>query len=284
MGLFGRRGDREGAGLPLPEGGIRRYGVLLATHFWKLVELNLLFILFSIPIVTLPAALCGVNRVCVLLIRNGYCFVWGDFWEEFRRSFRRSLLPALLFALLLFVGYYAMSLGLSNAGLPDWSVLFWAVGIAASAAGICWGGYFFVLVALLDQKNKVVLKNARLLCMVNPFKAFVVLAAVAVMVFLLAALMPLGVLAQPINIDNNPNQPGYVVPSQQRMQNQMQVQQQQQQSMLKQDLNNQTRTQQQHLQNQLKTNQQRAAQGGNLNAQPQVLPNNNGGMLRQTNP
>ena len=100
MGLFGRRGDREGAGLPLPEGGIRRYGVLLATHFWKLVELNLLFILFSIPIVTLPAALCGVNRVCVLLIRNGYCFVWGDFWEEFRRSFRRSLFPALLFALL----------------------------------------------------------------------------------------------------------------------------------------------------------------------------------------
>jgi NADPH-dependent 2,4-dienoyl-CoA reductase/sulfur reductase-like enzyme len=100
----------------------------------------------------------------------------------------------------------------------------------------------------------------------------------------LAALMPLGVLAQPININNNPNQPGYVVPSQQRMQNEMKVQQQQQQSMLKQDLNNQTRSQQQHLQNQLQTNQQRAAQGGNLNAPQQVRPNNNGGMLRQTNP
>jgi hypothetical protein len=91
-------------------------------------------------------------------------------------------------------------------------------------------------------------------------------------------------LAQPINIDNNPNQPGYVVPSQQRMQNEMKVQQQQQQSMLKQNLNNQTRSQQQHLQNQLQTNQQRAAQGGNINPPQQVLPNNNGGMLRQTNP
>jgi predicted PurR-regulated permease PerM len=78
-------------------------------------------------------------------------------------------------------------------------------------------------------------------------------------ILFLAALMPLGVLAQPININNNPNQPGYVVPSQQRMQNEMKVQQQQQQSMLKQDLNNQTRSQQQHLQNQLQTNQQRAA-------------------------
>ena len=89
-------------------------------------------------------------------------------------------------------------------------------------------------------------------------------------ILFLAALMPLGVLAQPININNNPNQPGYVVPSQQRMQNEMKIQQQQQQSMLKQDLNNQTRSQQQHLQNQLQTNQQRAAQGGNLNAPQQV--------------
>lgn len=54
--------------------------------------------------------------------------------------------------------------------------------------------------------------------------------------------------------------------------------------MLKQNLNNQTRSQQQHLQNQLQTNQQRAAQGGNINPPQQVLPNNNGGMLRQTNP
>jgi hypothetical protein len=54
--------------------------------------------------------------------------------------------------------------------------------------------------------------------------------------------------------------------------------------MLKQDLNNQSRTQQQHLQTQLQNNQQRALQGGTLNSQQQVLPNTNGGMLRQTNP
>lgn len=99
--------------------------------------------------------------------------------------------------------------------------------------------------------------------------------------FFLAALMPLSVLAQPLNTTNNPNQPGYVVPSQQRMQNQMQVQQQQQQSMLKQDMQNQTRAQQQHLQTQLNNNQQRVTQSGNLNSSQQMLPNSNGGMLHQ---
>ena len=62
-------------------------------------------------------------------------------------------------------------------------------------------------------------------------------------------------------------------------------QQQQHQSMLKQDMQNQTRAQQQHLQTQLNNNQQRALQGGNVNSQQQVLPNSNGGMLqRQTTP
>ena len=72
MSLFGKRQNREGAGLPLPEGGFRRYAAVLGTNFWKLVRLNLIFILFSLPVVTIPAALCGVNRVCMLLIRNGY--------------------------------------------------------------------------------------------------------------------------------------------------------------------------------------------------------------------
>jgi uncharacterized protein YjdB len=105
-------------------------------------------------------------------------------------------------------------------------------------------------------------------------------------ILFLAALMPLTALAQPLNTTNNPNQPGYVVPSQQRMQNQMQTQQQQHQNMLKQDIQNQTRAQQQHLQTQLNNGQQRVTQSGNLNpSQQQVLPNSNGGMLpRRTTP
>lgn len=192
--LFGKQYQKEGAGLPLPEGGIRRYGALLTSHFWKLVELNLLFVLFSLPVVTLPAALCGMNRVCMLLIRNGYCFLWEEFWQEFRQSLRRSLLPAALFTLLLLAGYYFMSLGLTNAALPAWSMLFWAVGMAAAAAGICWGSYFFALLRLLEQKTALVLKNAWLLCMVNPLRSFAVLAIILAAGVFLAFLMLISVV------------------------------------------------------------------------------------------
>ena len=93
---------------------------------------------------------------------------------------------------------------------------------------------------------------------------------------ILTALLPFACLAQPINTLNNPNQPGYQIPTQQRMQTQMQTQQMQQKGMLNQQLKTQTQIQQQHLQTQINNNQQRIQQ-----SQPreQPLPNTNGGML-----
>ena len=68
---------------------------------------------------------------------------------------------------------------------------------------------------------------------------------------ILTALLPFVGFAQPINTLNNPNQPGYQIPSQQRMQTQMQTQQIQQKGMLNQQLKTQTQLQQQHLENQI---------------------------------
>lgn len=98
---------------------------------------------------------------------------------------------------------------------------------------------------------------------------------------ILAALLPFSAFAQPLNPTNNPNQPGYVIPSQQRMQTQMLNQQQQQQGMLRQQQQTQSRLQQQQLQSQINSNNQRvrASQPGALAPGQQMLPNTNGSML-----
>jgi len=122
----------------------------------------------------------------------------------------------------------------------------------------------------------------------------------------LAMLLPLSVFAQPINTINNPNQPGYQIPSQQRMQTQMLNQQSQQKGMLNQQLQTQTRMQQQHLESQINNNSQRvldsqinnnsqrmldsqinnnsqhmleSQQGMRDNSREQMLPNTSGSML-----
>lgn len=93
---------------------------------------------------------------------------------------------------------------------------------------------------------------------------------------ILTALLPFTALAQPLNTMNNPNQQGYVIPSQQRMQTEMMSQLQQQKGMLNQQLKTQTQMQQQNLQNQMNANTQRVQQG---QVREQPLPNHNGGML-----
>ncbi|WP_061707634.1 DUF2756 family protein [Pseudenterobacter timonensis] len=93
---------------------------------------------------------------------------------------------------------------------------------------------------------------------------------------ILTALLPFAALAQPLNTMNNPNQQGYVIPSQQRMQTEMMNRQEQQKGMLNQQLQTQTRIQHQNLQTQMNNNTQRIQQ-----TQPgqQMLPNTSPGML-----
>lgn len=102
---------------------------------------------------------------------------------------------------------------------------------------------------------------------------------------LFATLVPFACLAQPLNTTNNPNLPGYQIPSQQRTQTRMLNQQSQQQGMLKQQMQSQTCIQQQHLQTQLDNNAQRVrqAQPGALDSgSQQFLPNIGNGMLNKS--
>lgn len=104
------------------------------------------------------------------------------------------------------------------------------------------------------------------------------------MLMVIAALMPLSVLAQPLTPQQQQlsNDARMTNPSQQRQQQEMRLQQSQQQSMLRQNVQNQQQRQQQNLQNQIRSNNtmiQNSQPGKLLPRAEQTLPNTNGGML-----
>ena len=193
-GWFRNRFQKEGPGLPAPKEGWARVGVMAMTHFWRLVAANMLFVLFSLPVVTLPAALTALDRVCVVIYKDGNIFLWYEFWKEFKRSLLRSILPALGFALLLFGGYFFMSLANGNLQLGLVSVLLWSLGILMCAVAIILGEYFFVVLAVLDISVLGALKNAFILWLARPLRGLASLAIVLVLGFALAALMPIGIV------------------------------------------------------------------------------------------
>lgn len=196
-GFFERLGERrmtrEGAGLPAPEAGIRRYFYMLGTHFFKFVRLNLLFLLFSIPVVTLPASLTALDRVCIKLIRDGNCFLWADFIEEFRRSFAQSLPLGLLFGAGLAAAYYLVSLGISSLG-SIYGIVFLAAGIFLLAFTLVRGSWVFAMLAMLKLKNRDILKNARILALSEGGRSAGILAALIAVTAFAFFLFPISLI------------------------------------------------------------------------------------------
>lgn len=180
---------KEGNDRPVPQSGIARYWFLLMTHFWKLIAANLLFVIFSLPVITLPAALTALNRVCVKLVREGNCLLWPEFRDELRASLGSSLLLGLPYAALLAVSYYLLSLGISNAS-SVFGMLFSALGLCALFICVIFESWAFVLKAILALPNRDIRKNARVLAMLEIRRTLAALGIEALLLFLVFALFP----------------------------------------------------------------------------------------------
>ena len=67
---------------------------VIARNWWELIQLNLLVILFSLPLVTLPAALVAAGRICVLMLEDRPIYLGRDFLEAFRQRFGKATIQA----------------------------------------------------------------------------------------------------------------------------------------------------------------------------------------------
>lgn len=178
----------EGVTEPPPEKGIKRFGFLLRTHFWKLVTLNLLFLAFSIPVITIPAAICGMNRVLIKLWREGICFLWSDFWAEFKANLLKGIPFGMICALLLFASYYFFSLSISYGESLE---LFTAIiGFLLLGFTVLFGSYVFVFLPTLDLKNAHIARNAFILTIIEWKTNAVILGCLFGLAFIAAAFFP----------------------------------------------------------------------------------------------
>jgi uncharacterized membrane protein YesL len=135
--------------------------LLLCAKTWDIVRLNLLFVAFSIPVLTIPATLSGMTKVLMNTVRNGDADIWGDFFAEFKTGFLKSLKAGLAAGLPLaaavFAGYAAGVAG----GLAGTLGAAFAIvsGVYLYAAGC----YLFPLLAAVDLRVGQCVKNAFLL-------------------------------------------------------------------------------------------------------------------------
>lgn len=150
---------------PPPEKGAARFFFLLTTHSSKLFLLNLLFVLFSLPVITIPAALSGMNRVCMLLVREGVCFIWADFINEFKTSFFKSMPIFLSGAVFIGSACFCFVSGQNKEGLSFGLI---TIAVLFFIAGLLINCYSFAMLSLCKLRNKDILHNAISLIFLEP--------------------------------------------------------------------------------------------------------------------
>lgn len=103
MGFLKPNFEKEGKGVSkdTPEKtGFALFVDTLIREFWNLIKLNFLFLLFSIPIITIPASFAALTNVSMKIARQQHIFVFYDFKESFKKNWKQSSLLGIIFLLL----------------------------------------------------------------------------------------------------------------------------------------------------------------------------------------
>lgn len=165
MGLFNSY-LKEGPGIekdaPVRRGPALFFEILLR-EAWGLVKLNLLFVLFCLPVVTIGPALGGMTTVVMKMVRDKNSYVWRDFWDAFRQDFLRFWLLGLPGLVLLAALLVTLLVYLPRIGLGPLYVALFAAGLMLCfVGGLAWI-YVYPLAAVTDLSLNLVLKDALLL-------------------------------------------------------------------------------------------------------------------------
>ncbi|GHU53988.1 hypothetical protein FACS1894132_07770 [Clostridia bacterium] len=134
---------------------------ILGTRIWELFALNLLFMIFSIPLITIGPATCGIVRVTRNYATDKPTSLLTDFWKGFKENFGKSLLisiPTTIILLGCYAGfnlYFALAVTYSKA----WYVLL-GITVIIGIVVITMNFYAYLMLLFTELKILNIYKNA----------------------------------------------------------------------------------------------------------------------------
>lgn len=145
-------------------GGLARYVEGFFMNIGALLTANLLFVLCSLPLITVGPGLIALARICCQACRGEDVSPVRDFFKAFKQNLKAGLLLSITLVPVYLGQYLLLSSALGGylaqgTGLP--SLILFAVGFLGLN---CFAMYLLPLLAFLKADGGTVLRNAFLLC------------------------------------------------------------------------------------------------------------------------
>lgn len=159
------------------------------------ILLSLLWLAASVPIITVGASSTALYYAVHKVLRGEEGYAWQEFWRGFRMNWKQATVVWLIvlgIVLLQLVDILVFSLLLDSK--------IWIIFAVSLLLTLAWMQYLFPYIARIQDRTRVVLKNALILCGMYVILSIVLLAAFLAMIILPFAfpyLIPFAVLLFP---------------------------------------------------------------------------------------
>lgn len=137
-------------------------------NLWDLMILNWLWLLCSLPLITVGPASCALYYVTLKLVRGEAVYPVKDFFRTFRENLKPGLLLGLLAAALLVVAAGDAFFALQQTGMLQ--TVYLVIAVMVGALFLTLTCFTFPLQAMFENPLKTQLKNAFLLAFTAPGK------------------------------------------------------------------------------------------------------------------
>lgn len=164
-----------------------RFIELFKRKFWRLIELNLIYILFCIPIITFGPATAALTHIMRQFYLERPVFIFHDFLTAFKKNFKASIGIGIADLLVFFGAWFALSYYQEALQTSEYYWLLVGMLVAAIMIFTIMNFYIYLEIVALNLKMKAILKNAFFLSSIAIVKnlfTFMVSAVIIMVVFM----------------------------------------------------------------------------------------------------
>lgn len=173
---------------------------IFGNKFWKFFQINLIFFLFCIPVVTFGPALAAMTQVMRKFVIGEPIFVFHEFKEAFKKNFKQSFFVGVfdigLIVLILYnINFYVAAFE-SGQG-AEYKML---IAFSLAMAFIIYMMHFYIYpqIVALNLKIPQIIKNSFILMVAGIKRSFAAFFATAALVAMMALGLPYSLFALPL--------------------------------------------------------------------------------------
>lgn len=159
--------------------------------------LSLLWLLSSIPIITMGASFCALYNTVYKVIRFDRAGLWQEYWNSFRQNFKQATIAWLcLLAIYLLAGLSSLNAyALFELGeLPAWMLIL--LGIAVALVTM-WACFLFPCISRFHNTLGNIAKNCGIVVLANIIPS-VLLVVLLILAVILILCVPAGLIFAPV--------------------------------------------------------------------------------------